>query len=401
MNEQTPSTQPPTPAAPVVPAEPTRATRRARAGRRLVAASAAAALVVGVGGAGYAAGRTAVEPTTASTGSSAGVRMTPDHGWRTPHSNGTGTGTGTGGPSTDTTTTATASQLTGLVRITATLDYENATAAGTGMVLTSTGQVVTNHHVVAGATSIRATVMSTGTTYTATVVGTDSKDDVALLQLRNASGLTPVRADVDGLSVGDAVTNVGDANGTVRHLTASTGKILALGHAITVRDEQTGVPHRLTDLVKVSSDVMPGDSGGATYDAEGEVVAMTTAATSGTPDIDGFAVPIGKVLTVVSDLQDNVAKSAYSYGYPAFLGIGLTSTTTTVAGVFENTPADRAGLAAGDRITRVGSTHVTRAGALRRVLEDYSPGDRVAVRWTDPSGTAHSSTVTLSRGPVR
>ncbi len=96
---------------------------------------------------------------------------------------------------TDTGTTATASQTTGLVRIVSTLGYQDGEAAGTGMVLTSDGEVVTNHHVVAGATTVKATVMSTGRTYTATVVGSDTKDDVAVLQLADASGLDTITTD--------------------------------------------------------------------------------------------------------------------------------------------------------------------------------------------------------------
>ena len=107
------------------------------------------------------------------------------------------------------------------------MKYDGGVAAGTGMVLTSDGEVVTNHHVVAGATSVKVKVMSTGTTYTAKVVGTDSKDDVAVLQLVGASGLSTVTPDTDGIGVGDAVTAVGDANGTVGYLSAATGSVVA------------------------------------------------------------------------------------------------------------------------------------------------------------------------------
>ena len=101
---------------------------------------------------------------------------------------GYGDGSPSQGSSGDTTSSASDAQLTGLVRVVSTMKYDGGKAVGTGMVLTSDGEVVTNHHVVAGATSVKVKVMSTGTTYTAQVVGTDTKDDVAVLQLVGASG---------------------------------------------------------------------------------------------------------------------------------------------------------------------------------------------------------------------
>src|SRR6185312_10975067 len=117
-------------------------------------------------------------------------------------------------------------QLTGLVRVASTLKYQGGRAAGTGMILTSTGEVVTNHHVVQGSTKLQVTVMSTGQTYTATVVGTDARDDVAIIQLQNASGLQTVTPDTDGVALGDSVTTVGDADGDTSTFSAAAGTIL-------------------------------------------------------------------------------------------------------------------------------------------------------------------------------
>ena len=119
-------------------------------------------------------------------------------------------------------TTASAAQQVGIVEINTVLQYQDAQAAGTGMVLTSDGEILTNNHVVDGATSISVTISSTGATYAATVVGTDPTDDVAVLQLTDASGLQTAKLSTAAATVGDAVTGVGNAGGTGT-LTAATG----------------------------------------------------------------------------------------------------------------------------------------------------------------------------------
>jgi S1-C subfamily serine protease len=308
-------------------------------------------------------------------------------------------GGGTQGESQSSGTPAKGAALTGLVRIVSTLKYENGKAAGTGLVLTSDGEVVTNHHVVAGATSVKVKVMTTGKTYTARVVGTDATDDVAVLQLDGASGLQTVETDTSGVSVGDPVTAVGDGNGN-SYLSTVSGKVLAKNQHITTRSEGAARGEKLTGLIEISNDVVSGYSGGATYDSDGEVVGMTTAASSGTSDIVGYAVPIAKVLSVADDLEAGVHGSRYDYGYPAFLGVGLKS-GTTVGGVYDGTPAAKAGIVAGDRITRVGSTSVSTTAGLRAQVASYSPGDSVTITWTSADGSSHTATVTMIKGPVR
>jgi S1-C subfamily serine protease len=414
MTDQLPTAFPePQPAPPPAP--------RPRRTRRVIAGFATTALVAGVGGigAGYAVGHDSRGSTSATasrgadrtaTGDGPDIRSIPGYGWSwsdggsqsgtTPYDGQLGQSTNPGTPSSDTTTKASGSQLTGLVRIVSTMKYNQATAAGTGMVLTSSGEVVTNHHVVEGSTSIKVKVMSTGRTYTAKVVGTDARDDVAVLQLDGASGLSTVTPDSDSVSVGDAVTAVGDANGTVSYLSAAKGKVLATGQSITTQSEATASSERLTGLIKISSDVISGDSGGATYDSEGEVLGMTTAASSGPADVVGYAVPIAKVLRIAGDLEDGVTSARYAYGSPAFLGIGLGQTGTTVQGVYEGTSAAKAGISAGDRITAVGGTRVRTATQLHDAIAEHSPGDQVSVTWTDTAGASHTATVTLGTGPV-
>jgi S1-C subfamily serine protease len=379
-----------------------------RRGRRtLVLPAVAAALAIGLagGGVGFAAARHDQAPASASTSTtpqspSSTVVLPPgySYGYGDGYDYGSGDGFGYGQDSTDTTGQASGDQLTGLVRIVSTMKYDGAEAAGTGMVLTSDGEVVTNHHVVEGATSVKVTVMSTGQTYTATVVGTDPTADVAVLQLRGASGLDTVSTDTDGVTRGDAVTAVGDGNGTVSYLSAATGQVIATDQSITTQSEGTAEGESLTGLIEISSDVVGGYSGGATYDADGQVVGMTTAASSG-GDVVGYAIPISKVLTIADDLESGVQDTAYSYGYPAFLGIGL-GNGTVVQGVYDGTPAADAGISAGDTITEVDGTSVTTADQLHSLIAAHSPGDGVRLTWTDSSGSSHSATITLDQGPV-
>jgi S1-C subfamily serine protease len=295
---------------------------------------------------------------------------------------------------------ASTDQLTGLVRVAATLKYAGGKAAGTGMVLTSGGEVITNHHVVEGATGIRVKVMSTGTTYRAEVIGTDAKDDVAVLQLKNAAGLATVTPDTDGIGIGDDVTAVGDAGGSTSTFSAADGTVTGTGKDITTHSEGSHAGEKLTGLIEISSDVISGDSGGATYDDDGEVVGMTTAASSGPSDVVGYAIPIAKVLGIADDLEHGIENARYDYGTPAFLGLGLAGNDTQVGGVYPGTPAAEAGVTAGDTVTRVGSTRVRTATALRQAITAYAPGDQVQITWVDASGTPHVATVTLMAGPV-
>jgi S1-C subfamily serine protease len=376
-----------------------------RRGPRLVAVGTALAVVAGAAGAGFLLGRLddhghaeAGGPPSGYTGQAPNGRSGESPFGGTPF-----TGPGDGGTPFDSFSSgspATDDQLTGLVRVASTLKYQGGRAAGTGMILTSTGEIVTNHHVVEGSTELRVTVMSTGQTYSATVVGTDAKDDVAVLQLTNASGLQTVTPDPDGVVVGESVTAVGDAGGDTSTFSAASGKVLATGQDITTSSEHGRGGEKLRGLIKVSSDVISGDSGGATYDGDGEVVGMTTAASSGSSDVVGYAIPIAKVARIAGDLENGTQNARYDYGSPAFLGLGLGGSSPRVGVVYPRTPAAQAGISAGDTITRVGPTRVHTATQLRDAITRYSPGDRVRISWTDRNGTAHIASVTLTAGPV-
>ncbi|GAA4823140.1 S1C family serine protease [Nocardioides caeni] len=205
-----------------------------------------------------------------------------------------------GGTGTSSSADATAEESAGLVLISSTLT--NGTAAGTGILLSSDGTVVTNHHVVEGATDLEVTIASTGETFTARYVGGSTATDVAVLELEDASGLTPAAISSDDAGLGDAVTALGDAGGDGGSLTASPGTVTAVDQDVTVSNTD-GTSTTLQDLIQLQAVVVPGDSGGAVLDSDGEVVGMNVAASSDSRNAVGYAIPFDTVLAVADQVR--------------------------------------------------------------------------------------------------
>jgi S1-C subfamily serine protease len=268
------------------------------------------------------------------------------------------------------------------------------------MVLTSNGDVLTNNHVIDGATSISVTIVSSGATYTATVVGTDPSADVAVLQLDDASGLATAALSNSPATVGEAVTAVGNAGGTGT-LTAAGGTVTALDQSITATDSNGSNAEQLSGLIETGAGVQPGDSGGPLYDSAGAIVGMDTAAASGGA-AQAYAIPISTAEGVATQIEQGATTATIHQGYPAFLGVSLSDGPggVTVLGVLPDGPAASASMAAGDVITAVGGQPVASAADLSGALAGYSPGQQVTVSWADGAGGAHSATVTLGTGPA-
>jgi S1-C subfamily serine protease len=301
-------------------------------------------------------------------------------------------------------TAASAAQQVGIVTVVSVLKYQNAEGAGTGMILTSNGEVLTNNHVVNGATSITVTVESTGKSYRADVVGTAPTSDVAVLQLRNASGLQTARlaGSSSPVSVGDGVTGVGNAGGTGT-LTAVSGKVTALNQSITASDGTGGESEHLTGLIEVNAAIIAGDSGGPLYNAAGQVIGMDTAASTrpaATPT--AYAIPIQSAVGISTKIESGVETAAIHIGYPGFLGIGTQDSAAGagVTGVLAGGPAAKAGITTGSTITAIDGKSVSSAKALRAVLTAKNPGSSVNVTWTGRDGASHTASVTLATGPA-
>ena len=304
---------------------------------------------------------------------------------------------------------------TGVVVIETNLGYEGGEAAGTGMVLTSTGRVLTNNHVVNGATTIRVVVPGTSRSYAARVLGYSVTSDVALLQLNGASNLRTVStAGSAKLRIGQSVKAVGNANGTGT-LTAASGKITGLGKTITAGDEQ-GHAERLSGLIETNANVQPGDSGGPLLDTSGRVVGMDTAASTGsgfgiafrTPTNDAYAIPIAKALTVAGQIAAGKSSATVHIGGTAFLGVevqavsdgfGSAEPGALIAAVVPDGPAANAGLGPGDVITAVDGRTITTPQSLTTVVLTRKPGATVQVAYTDQTGASGTVSLTLGSGP--
>ncbi len=308
----------------------------------------------------------------------------------------------------------------GLVDINTTIDYGEGAAAGTGMVLTSNGEVLTNNHVVEGATSIKVTDIGNGQTYTATVVGYSDTDDVAVLQLQGASGLSTVSiGSSSGLTAGQRIVALGNAEGRGGTPAEATGSITGLGATITAQDEGDGTLEHLSNLIQTNADIEPGDSGGPVLNASGQVIGMDTAASTASGETGttaavtttAFAIPISRAMSIADQIEAGTSSSTVHIGETAFLGVavstesrqngfGQTTQGATIEGVIKDTPAAEIGLASGDTITAIGGHEVAAQSDLQSVIEQYHPGDRVTVTWTDQSGQSRSASVTLIAGPV-
>src|ERR1039457_2713314 len=184
----------------------------------------------------------------------------------------------------------------GLVDVVSTLGYQSGAAAGTGIVLTSTGEVLTNNHVIDGATSISVTDVGNGRVYSATVVGYDRSSDIAVLQLRGASGLKVASiGNSSKVRVGEAVVGIGNAGGVGGTPEVVGGSVTGLNRSITATEQDGGNPENLKGLIQVNADIQPGDSGGPLVDTAGKVLGMDTAASAGfsfqTAGTQGYAIP--------------------------------------------------------------------------------------------------------------
>ena len=336
-----------------------------------------------------------------STSASAPFRSVPSGGTGGPSSNGTGGGTPGGSTSGGGTGSAVLDSVQpSIVDIYTTV--AGGQAAGTGIVLDSSGLVVTNNHVIAGATSVKVELAGTSDDFTATVLGYDIADDVALLKLDDASGLTAATIARSDVQEGDQVTALGNALGRGGTPAVAAGTVTGTDQSIDVQTDDGTTAH-LEGLIETDAALQPGDSGGPLVDAQGQVVGMDVAASleQGRRSAnDSYAIPIATVLDVVKQIESGNGTDRIHVGARGVLGIQLDPQNggATVSGVKSGGAADKAGIAEGDTILAVDGQSVQDFTDLQTVLLPYHPGDKVQVTWTDGS-SRHSASLTLTEGP--
>ena len=301
-----------------------------------------------------------------------------------------------------------------IVDIDSNLKYSDATAQGTGMVISSSGLVLTNNHVIDGATSVSAQIVTSGKTYTAKIIGYDSTDDVALLQLVGASNLKTVTlSDSAKVKVGEAVLALGNAGGRGGLPSTAQGTVQALNQSIEASDSGAGTTEKLHGMIETDTPIEQGDSGGPLVNGSGQVVGMDTAANSSSSGFGGysaattgFAIPINTAMSIAHNINAGQASSTVHIGETAFLGVEIATTQggnsqgVLLAGTQPGTPAYQAGLGQDSVITSVDGKSVSSGTQIQQILSGFRPGDKVSVAWTDPTGQSHTQNLTLANGPA-
>ncbi|MGH2850608.1 MAG: S1C family serine protease [Solirubrobacteraceae bacterium] len=290
-------------------------------------------------------------------------------------------------------------------------------AAGTGMVISPNGEVLTNNHVISEAAKITATDIGNGRTYAAHVVGYDASHDVAVLQLENASGLATVPlGDSSTVRAGQTVVTIGNAGGVGGTPSAAGGSVAGLNQSITAADDLSNTYEKLTGLIQIDGQLQPGDSGGPLVNAAGKVIGMDTAASStfsfqGSNGA-GFAIPINTALSIAKQITAGHGSGTIHIGATPMLGVLVAQNHSCssfggpiggyngalVCEALSGTPAAAAGLTEGDTIVELGGHTVGSASALVRVKDLYHPGDHVAVAWLDTGGGRHAAILRLGTG---
>ena len=332
----------------------------------------------------------------------------------------------------------------GIVDVTANLQYLQETAKGTGFVIDATaGLVLTNNHVIDGATGVTVTLVTSGKNYPARVLGYDPADDVALLQVRGAAEIKAVTiGDSAQVRVGAPVLAIGNEAGQGGPPTVAPGVISSLGRTIVASDQSSDLAETLHGMMQTDADIRPGDSGGPLADAAGRVIGIDTAA-GGAAVYSGYAIPIDRALPIARQIAARHPGPGVQIGLPASLGVlvpdstssdprtqaseelrqtgtvsgsarrCISGTTTAVPasiaparsgalidGVLCGSAADAAGLFAGDVIVSVGGRAVTSPGSLTAILGRYRPGSQAPLAWVSPGGSLHTAVVTLTDGPA-
>ena len=255
--------------------------------------------------------------------------------------------------------------------------------AGSGVIISSDGYILTCAHVVSGASQITVTIGDTD--YTATVVGEDDTSDVAVLKI-DATGLTPATVgDSDSLSVGDSVLAVGNPLGELGG-TVTSGIVSALNRSVTIQGTSST---NTMSLIQMDASVSPGNSGGGLFNMNGELIGLVNAKSSSS-DAEGlgFAIPINDAIQVAQDLLENGYVSGRPYMGITYIAVTDAQTAAQfnvnaygvyVVDVVQGGPADKAGLKTGDRIVSIDGTEIAQKDDLGTLMQQHTAGDTLSI----------------------
>jgi S1-C subfamily serine protease len=288
--------------------------------------------------------------------------------------------------------------------------------AGTGVILTPDGEVLTNNHVIEGSTSISVEHIATGRRYTAVVVGTVPSEDIAVLQIQGALNLPTVPLGKSStVKVNDPVVALGNAGGVGGTPHTVSGTVQALNQTITATDVDGSHPETLSGLIQIDAPLEPGDSGGPLINKDAEVIGINTAASANrrfraVGDAVGFAIPIDRAAALVAQIEGGQASATVHLGYPGQLGVVMSDPAPAtgaggaqgviVAEVMPGSPAAAAGVVAGDILTEVDGQAATAPDQVSGVIKKHRAGEKINFSWVDGSNRRRNATVILAPGPA-
>jgi S1-C subfamily serine protease len=290
--------------------------------------------------------------------------------------------------------------------------------AGTGIVLNSNGEVLTNNHVINGASALEVVSKGTGVRYTARVVGYDRWHDIALLQIIDPKRLTPaIIGDSGKAQLGDPILGIGNAGGKGGKPVRAPGKITAFSKSISTADELTGSSEQLQGLIEIAANIAPGDSGGPLVNEAGEVIGVNTAASinykTNIPNGVGFAIPINSAMGIVEVIRGGHSTDDVHVGPTGMIGVAVTGPATlpggyttrsakpgaTVTAVGSGSPAEKAGLQPGAVIIELDGKMVDSPTKLTSIVGQHGPNVTLNMQWLDPAGQRKVGSITLAEGP--
>ena len=296
----------------------------------------------------------------------------------------------------------------------ATNNSDGSSSQGSGMIISATGLVLTNNHVIASASNVLVSVYGNQIPWNATIIGRDPVDDLALLSLPGASGLPTVKLGNSlNVSVGESVLAIGNALGLEGGLTVTEGIVSALGRTVPAGDISAGINETLTDMIQTDAAINPGNSGGPLVDMNGNVIGMNTASGSSSngnvaAQNIGFAIPTSTIESLLPQLQKGgviqggistigVQSADLSDQLRAYYGIGPIPNSGAVIVAFTgNSPAQSEGLAIGDVITAIDLSPITSSAQLNTIIDSTNPGTSIVVTYYH-QGVAKKATLVVAR----